>query len=220
MVNHVSKRSRILFNIMKVMAMFAFFPFFKIQVGGLENIPEDGPFILLPKHQRWEDIPIIGLSIKRPLYYIAKHELFKNCLSRWFISSLGGLPLDRNSPSKSRGSLETMMTLLRRGESVVIFPEGTYYRGRMGPGHSGLIRMVFSRLSIPFIPAGIRYPKKTRRQQVEISIGMPVYADPARGVTGVYEDIMKDIARLSGFSWDTAMDQGVRSQESEVRRDD
>jgi 1-acyl-sn-glycerol-3-phosphate acyltransferase len=199
MVNHVSGRSPILANIIKVTARFAFFPFFKIRVAGLENIPEDGPFVLLPKHQRWEDIPVIGLCIRRPLYYIAKHELFKNYISRWFFSSLGGLPLDRRYPSRSRGSLEAMMTLLQKGEGVVIFPEGTYYRGRMGLGNSGLIKMVFTRFSIPFIPVGINYSGRAWRQQVEISIGESVNIDPARGVRWIYKNIMKDIARLSGL---------------------
>jgi 1-acyl-sn-glycerol-3-phosphate acyltransferase len=206
MFNYDSNRSQTLFNIVGVIARVAFYPFFKIRVAGLENIPEEGPFILLPKHQRWEDIPIIGLSIKRPLYYVAKHELFKNYLSRLFFSSLGGLPLDRRYPSRSRGSLETMMILLRRGEGVVIFPEGTYYRGSMGSGHSGLIKMIFARFSIPFIPVGIRYTKKTWRQYVEILIGMPVCSNPGRDVGETYKYIMKEIARLSGFGWDTAME--------------
>ena len=115
------------------------------------------------------------------------------------MSSLGGLPLDRNYPSKSRGSLEVMMTLLRKGEGVVIFPEGTYYRGKMGPGYIGLIRMVFSRFSIPFIPVGINYSRKVWRLQVKILIGMPVYIDPGKDVSEVHEDIMKEIARLSGL---------------------
>jgi 1-acyl-sn-glycerol-3-phosphate acyltransferase len=199
MAINIGERRRILLDIIKVAAGFSFYPFFKIQVAGLENIPQRGPFILLPKHQRWEDIPILGISIKRPLYYIAKHELFKNYLSRWFISSLGGLPLDRRYPSKSRGSLETMIGLLRKGEGVVIFPEGTYSRGKMGSGHIGLIRMVFSRFSIPFIPVGIRYSIKAWRTQVKILIGMPVYVDPARGVNDLYDNIMKEIARLSGL---------------------
>jgi len=199
MAVNIGERSRILLGIIKVTARFAFYPFFKIQVAGLENIPEKGPFILLPKHQRWEDIPILGMSIKRPLYYIAKHELFKNYLSRWFISSLGGLPLDRNYPSKSRGSLEVMITLLRKGEGVVIFPEGTYSRGKMGSGHFGLIRMIFSRFSIPFIPVGINYSNKAWRLQVKILIGIPVSVDPAKDVSEVYEDIMKEIAGLSGL---------------------
>lgn len=211
MDNYVEKRSRIIFGIVIAAAAVAFYPFFKIRVAGLQKIPEKGPFILLPKHQRWEDIPIIGLCIKRPLYYIAKHELFKNYLSRWFFSSLGGLSLNRKYPSRSRGSMEAMMTLLRRGEGVVIFPEGTYYRGRMGSGHSGLIRMIFERLSIPCMPVGIRYAKRIWRQHVDISIGMPVYSDPARDVGETYEYIMKEIARLSGFGGDAAMEPEVRS---------
>ena len=68
-------------------------------------MPEKGPFILLPKHQRWEDIPIIDLALQKPLYYIAKYELFNNVLFRWFITSAGGIPLNRERPMESRRSL-------------------------------------------------------------------------------------------------------------------
>ena len=175
------------------------FPFFRIRISGLNNIPQNGSFILMPKHQRWEEIPILGTSIERPLYYIAKHELFKNNISRWFISLLGGLPLNRKQPSKSRQSLEVMLRLLKKGEGVVIFPEGTYYRGRMGKGHQGLIRMIYSRLDTNFIPVGIKYSKKRWRTQVIIKIGEPIYGDSVNNFQEIGDYIMKEIARLSGL---------------------
>ena len=175
-------------------------PSFCLKTEGIENLPRKQAVILLPKHQRWEDIPLISIAASRPLYYVAKQELFRNPISRRFLKSVGGLPLDRKSPMKSRESLYDMIELLKSGEGVVIFPEGTYYRDKMGPGQLGMIRMVLSRLDIPFIPVGIRYTKNRWRTNVKIKFGSALRMDSG-GVVGEFTRlIMDEIARLSGFS--------------------
>lgn len=199
MANFISERKDSLFRLTRISARFLLCPLFRIQVNGLENLPEKQTFIVLPKHQRWEDIPLLGLAIPRPLYYIAKYELFENPLSGWFLSSLGGIPLNRESPLRSRRFLKIMLGLLRGGEGVVIFPEGTYYREKIGAGHAGLIRMILSRFKVPFIPMGIRYSEKGIRKSVIMNIGHPLYGDSSVQAAGLLESIMREIARLSGM---------------------
>ena len=172
---------------------------FKIETRGQENLPNQTGFILLAKHRRWEDIPLLSLATPRPLYYVAKYELFLNPVSRWFVSSLGGLPLNRSRPLQSRQSLKSMVDLLEKGEGIVIFPEGTYYRSSMGPGHAGLIRMIQSRCTVPFIPVGINYVAKRARTLVEINFGRTVFAGVSTSVQPLLNLVMKEIARLSGF---------------------
>jgi 1-acyl-sn-glycerol-3-phosphate acyltransferase len=46
--------------------------YFRLQVEGLEHWPQQGAAVICPKHQRWEDVPIVGLTFPRPLYYVAK----------------------------------------------------------------------------------------------------------------------------------------------------
>ena len=174
-------------------------PSFSLETEGIENLPRRQAFILLPKHQRWEDIPLISIAASRPLYYVAKQELFRNPISHSFLKSVGGLPLDRKSPMKSRESLYAMIELLKNGEGVVIFPEGTYYRDKMGPGQLGMIRMVLSRLDIPFIPAGIRYTSSRWRTNVIIRFGSALRMDSGGAVDEFTGLIMAEIARLSGF---------------------
>ena len=173
---------------------------FCLQRNGVENLPKKSPFILLPKHQRWVDIPLLSLASPRPLYYIAKYELFRNPLSNWFIRSLGGIPLNRQRPIESRGSLKAMIEFLKGGEGVVIFPEGTYFKNVMGPGHTGIIRHILSRFILPFIPVGINYSGKGLRTLVRINFGKPIYADPEISANLFLDDIMKEIAQLSGLS--------------------
>ena len=175
-------------------------PFYCIEIEGRERLPQEDGFILLPKHQRWQDIPLIALAAPRPLYYIAKVELFTNRLAGWFLESLGGIPLNREAPMKSRRSIRAMMDFLKRGEGVVIFPEGTYYENRMGPGKSGMLRLIISRLSFPLIPAGVHYQKQSLRTAVRICFGNPIYPEKGVPTTAVLSTVMKKIAALSGLT--------------------
>lgn len=173
---------------------------FSLKSNGIENLPKNSAFILLPKHQRWVDIPLLGLASPRPLYYIAKHELFRNPLTNWFIRSLGGIPLNRQRPIESRGTLKAMIEFLEEGEGVVIFPEGTYFRNAMGPGHIGIVRHIIPRLTLPFIPVGINYSGKGLRTLVRINFGKPIYTHSKISVNIFIDEIMKEIAQLSGLS--------------------
>lgn len=196
---HAPRRNEHLFKIIKLIARVLLAPFFQMQVVGAENLPADSAFILLAKHQRWVDIPLLGLATPRPLYYIAKFELFKNALSSWFCSSLGGIPLNRQRPLESRRSLNATIELLEMGEGIVIFPEGTYYRGQMGPGQIGMVRFVLSHLKIPFIPVGINYTASGWRVGVRIHFGKASFPEPASPLNPFFNDLMAQIAHLSGL---------------------
>jgi 1-acyl-sn-glycerol-3-phosphate acyltransferase len=189
-------------KVIKILARVWLTPFFRIEVGGLKNLPRDSAFILLSKHQRWEDIPLLGLATPRPLYYIAKYELFKNALSNRFFSAIGGIPLNRQRPLESRRFLQATIQLLEKGEGVVIFPEGTYYRNKMGPGQTGMVRFVLSRLKLPFIPVGINYATNGWRTRVRINFGKAFHTDPTLAADTFVNRMMKEIAALSGLTID------------------
>ena len=172
---------------------------FRLETKGLENLPHDSAFVLLPKHQRWEDIPLLSLATPRPLYYVAKHELFATFISNWFLRSLGGIPLNRKRPLESRRSLQAIIEYLKEGEGMVVFPEGTYYRNRMGPGHPGIVRLILSRLSLPFIPVGMSYANQKGRVLVRICFGEPSYGDSSVRANEFFAHIMARIATLSGL---------------------
>jgi len=190
------------FKLIKILVRVLLWPFFRIEVGGLKNLPRDRAFILLSKHQRWEDIPLLSLATPRPLYYIAKYELFKNALSYRFFSALGGIPLNRQRPLESRRFLQATIQLLEKGEGIVIFPEGTYYRNKMGPGQTGMVRFVLSRLKLPFIPVGINYATNRWRTHVRINFGKAFHTDPTLAADTFVNCMMKEIAALSGLTID------------------
>jgi len=195
-------RNEVFLKVIRIFVRVLLRPFFRIEVGGLKNLPPDRAFILLSKHQRWQDIPLLSLATPRSLYYIAKYELFKNALSCRFFSALGGIPLNRQRPLESRRFLQATIQLLEKGEGIVIFPEGTYYRNKMGPGQTGMVRFVLSRLKLPFIPVGINYATNGWRTRVRINFGKAFHSDPTLAADAFVNRMMKEIAALSGLTSD------------------
>ncbi len=185
------------FRVTRMAGRILLAPFFRLHVEGSECLPRKSAFVLLPKHQRWEDIPLLSLATPRPLYYVAKYELFQSTFSYWYLTSLGGIPLNRKRPLESRRYLKAVIEFLRNGEGVVVFPEGTYFKDKMGPGHAGLIRLLLSRLSIPFVPVGVRYFRKGVRTRVVIRFGEPFHADKETHFRELLDHMMGEIARLS-----------------------
>jgi len=201
------KRSNLIFNLTRAVSR-CYLPFkFQVQVEGLPNLPEKGPAFLIPKHQQWWDVPLLGHVVPRPLYFLAKQELFRSSLGRYFISRLGGIPVDRESPIKSLATFRALVSLLRQEAFLVLFAEGTYYPGAMGPGKWRLVQMIL-RLqnkqvlrSVPFLPVGIGYERLSggSRTRVTLRLGEPLQEpDPCRA-EDFTSHLLSRIKELSGL---------------------
>jgi 1-acyl-sn-glycerol-3-phosphate acyltransferase len=184
---------------LKTALRLLFAPFGGFRVEGAARIPRQGGFLLLPKHQRWVDIPYLGIACPRRLCYVAKVELFKSRLGNRFFTALGGIPLDRRRPIATRHSLRAIRNTLEMGHGVVVFPEGTYVPGRMGGGRSGLLRYLIQNTPVPLVPVGIAYSVEAGRRTVTLRFGAP--QRPRRDVESeaLLADILDRIARLSGL---------------------
>lgn len=194
------ERNLFVAGIIKIAAKAFLSPFFRLNVSGTDNIPQKGAFVLLPRHQRWEDIPLVAVSVKRPLYYIAKKELFDTFITKRFIAIVGGIPLDRGRPSRNREAYSMLLRKLSSGEGIVVFPEGTYYKDQIGRGHSGLIRYVYENINTLFIPVGIEYKKQKTRTDVSVNIGNALKGSNFKDSNALFISIMSQIAQLSGFN--------------------
>lgn len=199
-LSYIGKRNLLVVEIVKTIILILTLPFFKVKKEGLGNIPGKSAFVLLPKHQRLMDVPLLGRVTPFPLYYIAKHQLFMNPVSKWLITSLGGLPLNRDRPIESRQTLRAIIGLLHQGEGIVVFPEGTYFKGKMGTGNVGIVRLILSRLHLPFIPVGINYGKKLIRTHVLFKYGEPILCREDETPDEFMTRLMIEIAKLSGLS--------------------
>jgi 1-acyl-sn-glycerol-3-phosphate acyltransferase len=184
---------------LRVAVRLLFAPFNAFNVEGAGHIPQDGGFLLLPKHQRWVDIPYLGMACSRPLCYVAKVELFKSRLGNRFFRALGGIPLDRRRPIATRHSLRAIRNALLAGHGVVLFPEGTYVPGRMGDGRSGLLRYLIKNTPVPLVPVGIAYTVVDARRTVTLRFGKAQLPDREGRVEGLLNEILERIADLSGL---------------------
>lgn len=96
---------------------------FRMRVTGRKRIPRHGAAILAPNHRSLVDIPAVAILTRRKVWCMGKEELFRSKLLGSFFYGLGGFPVRRGRPD--RRSLNTALDLLRSGELVVIYPEGT-----------------------------------------------------------------------------------------------
>src|SRR3954465_3759250 len=103
--------------------------YFSLERTGRKNIPKKGPVILAANHRSFLDPFLIGCCIRRPVYFVAKRELFDKRWQGWILNRLGAFPIKRGEADEE--SLATARGVLERGGALVIFPEGT--RIRTGP---------------------------------------------------------------------------------------
>ena len=179
--------------------------YFALKVRGLEHLPAQGPAIICPKHQRWEDIPLIGMALPPPLHYIAKAELFQQPVIRELLGAWGGVPVDRQNPRATLSSFKRLAPLLQDRAYVVLFPEGTYVRGAVGPGHHRLIQLLLKLQNrdglglLPFVPVGVSYLPGKCGYRVEVNLGPALYAAQPKQAQDLTLRLMEQIACLSGF---------------------
>jgi 1-acyl-sn-glycerol-3-phosphate acyltransferase len=163
--------------------------YFRMSVEGRHNIPASGPFILSPIHRSNLDTPIVSAVTRRRMRYMGKESLWKGRAGAWFLTTLGGFPVQRGSAD--REALRACQEVLDRGEPLVMFPEGTRQAGPVvqplfhGPAY------LACRTGVPIVPVGIggseaAMPKGSRMvwpRRMTIVIGAPLYP-PAPGVSG------------------------------------
>ena len=188
-----------IYRIARVAARIVLATLYRIDIEGREHLPRDTAFVLLPKHQRWQDVPLVGLATPAFLTYVAKYELFINTLSRSIITALGGIPLNRKHPMESRRTLQAIRHHLAHNRGLVVFPEGTYFPDAMGPGNLGILRFIVSSAKVPLIPMGIRYSKQFPRSKVRICFGQPIHPDNETDPQALLNEVMDKIAELSGL---------------------
>jgi glycerol-3-phosphate dehydrogenase (NAD(P)+) len=152
-----------------------------------ERIPSSGPVILASNHRSFLDPFLIACLVRRPVYFVAKRELFAHPVIAWLLGALGAFPIDRGRQDAE--AMATAQVILERGDCVVIFPEGTRVRpGPLGTPHRGVGRLALL-TGAPVVPLAVIGTEDVRRgwvirpRRVTLSCSMPVrfprVADPS-----------------------------------------
>lgn len=155
---------------------------------GREHVPQSGPVIFVSNHRSFIDPFIIGLCSRRPVYYVAKQELFKIKALGWLLSSLGAFPVKRGEADGDM--IETAKAILDRGDPVLIFPEGTRIRpGALGKPKRGVGRLALETGAtvVPVAMIGtesIRKGFRIRPHKIRVRIGAPLTFPKTENVTG------------------------------------
>jgi len=171
--------------------------YFRLERIGREHIPAQGPVILASNHRSFLDPFVIAVMTRRPIYFVAKKELFGfHPVVSWLLSALGAFPIDRGASDQE--SMATARAILERGEAVLMFPEGTRIRpGALGRPKRGVGRLALE-TGAPVVPVAVigteavRRGLRIRRHKVRIRAGraltFPKVDRPSAALAGAVTD--------------------------------
>jgi 1-acyl-sn-glycerol-3-phosphate acyltransferase len=155
-----------------------FLVYFRMERIGREHLPRAGPLLLASNHRSFLDPFVIGMLVRRPVYYFAKRELFEKRWQAWVLNALGAFPVDRGAGD--REAMATAREILARGDCVVVFPEGTRVRpGPLGSPHRGIGRLALES-GAPVAPIAVigtedvRKGWRIRPRKVRVRAGAPL----------------------------------------------
>ena len=188
--------------------------FWRVEVDGLEHVPTDRPFVLAPVHRSNIDSLVVAAVTARRMRYMGKASLWKvEPIGRVF-SALGAFPVHRGTAD--REALRRCIEVVRGGEPLVIFPEGTRQSGPLVlPLFEGAA-YVAARTGAPIVPVGIggseaampKGSKLLRPVKVAVVVGPPIEPPPipdgGRAPRRVVHELTEQLAKELQVLFDQA----------------
>jgi glycerol-3-phosphate dehydrogenase (NAD(P)+) len=185
----------------------AFLIYLRMQRIGREHLPKSGPLLLAANHRSFLDPFLIGTLVRRPVYYMAKRELFEKRWQAWVLNALGAFPVDRGASDAQ--AMQTARAILERGDCVVLFPEGT----RVRPGPLGAPRRGVGRLALetgaPVVPVAVLGSEDVRRgwrirpRKVRLRAGRPLrFPIPERATPALAAAVTERIWTCVNLQWE------------------
>jgi len=126
-----------------------------IEVLHRERLPREGSFVVAANHESFADIVVILSVVPLQIRFLAKRSIFRVPVLGWSIAAAGFIPVDRGDPSGSAAAVDAALERLRRGRSLVVFPEETRTRtGELLPFKKGAALLAL-RAGLPLLPMGL-----------------------------------------------------------------
>jgi len=140
---------RLGYTISKVVAKLGF----RLRTYGRENLIENGPAILASNHSSYLDPPLVGVCCRKDVYFLALKSLFERPVIGPLIAQLNTVPVDRDRGDV--GAVRAMIKLLKSGNRVLVFPEGTRSKdGNLQPARAGVGLLIAKSLA-PVVPVRV-----------------------------------------------------------------
>lgn len=186
-------------------------PVWSLEADGLENFERNRAYVIVANHQSLLDIVVIYAALTIHFKFMAKKELFRIPFLGWHMFLAGDIPIDRGNRDSAKRAIEKSRDWLRKGFSVVFFPEGTRSTdGEIQPFKAGAFKIAAEE-KIEILPVvidgtGDTIPKHDwkihRTACFRLSVGKPVSVatnDPALVENArdlVREEMKKRLSRL------------------------
>ena len=169
--------------------------FGRLEIIGAENVPEEGGVLLASNHLSNIDPPLIGSSIRRPIHYFAKEELFRIPVLGWWIAHINAFPVRRGE--HDIGAFKKARSLLAAGEGVLLFPEGHRSKtGELGAARPGAA-MLAIKAGVPVVPVCIVNSHRLLQfEKLKVAFGKPMRPKGEPSYEDFSAEIMAAIAGL------------------------
>jgi len=197
-----------------------FLIYFRMRRIGREHLPRRGPLLLASNHRSFLDPFVIGTLVRRPVYYMAKRELFEKRLQAVLLNALGAFPVDRGTGDSD--AMETARMILARGDCVVVFPEGTRVRpGPLGEPRRGVGRLALE-TGVPVAPVAVFGTEDVRRgwrirpRKVCLRVGAPLrFPSPEQTSPTLAAGVTERIWACVSLQWEWLGGEGAQRDERE-----
>jgi len=161
--------------------------FSRWEVKGRENVPLNGPLIVVANHLNLADPPLLSASIPRRIIFMVKQELYYSKRGGHFVRAFGAFPVHRGR--FDREALEQAIKVLKNGSVLGMFPEGTRSpNAQMQRGEPG-VSLIALRSEAPILPIGISGTERITgvkevvfgHPHITVTIGRPFTLPPLKG---------------------------------------
>jgi 1-acyl-sn-glycerol-3-phosphate acyltransferase len=127
----------------------------RLEVEGVDELDRGSAYLFASNHQSLIDVPTLFHALPLPLRFVVKRELLALPFLGWYVAAMGMVSVDRGAPRGALRSMRRVPEILRSGQSVACFPEGTRSRdGSIGPFKAGSFVMAIE-AGVPVVPVAL-----------------------------------------------------------------